>query len=541
MTLPHHDIAIIGSGFAGSLLALACRQLGLRVLLLERGQHPRFAIGESSTPLANLLLEELASQYDLPQIAAFSKWGTWRRTYPFIRCGLKRGFSFFQHSRGKPFAPMPSRRNELRVAASPSDQIADTHWFREDFDAFLCDQARAVGVSYVDRIELETPVRTAAHWRLVGQRDHVKCGWTAGALFDATGPRGFLFRAFGLKEIRMPRLPATAALFSHFKNVPLWGDLHPSAERAPFPVDDAALHHLIDGGWIWVLRFLDGTVSAGVAACGAEAQRFNFNSGASAWRRVLSEYPSIQRQFEHAEPIRPFGHMASLSFQCETLSGDHWAMLPSAGGFVDPLLSTGFPLALLGILRVAGIVRDQFGRRNFSESLEQHARITRCELLAAENLIASLYTAFDDFELFTNLSLLYFAAASFSETVRRLGRPELAGGFLLHDHPVHGPRIAECCALARDLAKPREARDPARKHLLHLIQDTIRPINVAGLADSTRRNWYPVNLEDLYAAAPKVRATHHEIDAMLARCGLTPRHGEPGSPADSVNLEADRS
>jgi len=33
-----------------------------------------------------------------------------------------------------------------------------------------------------------------------------------------------------------------------------------------------------------------------------------------------------------------------------------------------------------------------------------------------------------DFPLFTSLSLLYFAAASFTETARRLGRPELAGG-----------------------------------------------------------------------------------------------------------------
>ena len=51
------DIAIVGSGFSGSLLAMIARRLGHRVLLLEKGKHPRFAIGESSTPLANLLLE----------------------------------------------------------------------------------------------------------------------------------------------------------------------------------------------------------------------------------------------------------------------------------------------------------------------------------------------------------------------------------------------------------------------------------------------------------------------------------------------------
>ena len=54
------DIAVIGSGFGGSLIAMIARQLGRSVILIERGRHPRFAIGESSTPLANLLLEEIA-------------------------------------------------------------------------------------------------------------------------------------------------------------------------------------------------------------------------------------------------------------------------------------------------------------------------------------------------------------------------------------------------------------------------------------------------------------------------------------------------
>jgi len=45
------DLANVGSGFGGSILAMVARRLGLRVALLERGRHPRFAIGESSSPL----------------------------------------------------------------------------------------------------------------------------------------------------------------------------------------------------------------------------------------------------------------------------------------------------------------------------------------------------------------------------------------------------------------------------------------------------------------------------------------------------------
>src|SRR5471032_2524576 len=98
------DIAVVGSGFAGSLTALALRSQGKRVIMVERERHPRFAIGESSTPLANLLIEELADKYGFPQIRAFSKWGTWQRSRPDVGGGLKRGFTFYFHRPGETFA-----------------------------------------------------------------------------------------------------------------------------------------------------------------------------------------------------------------------------------------------------------------------------------------------------------------------------------------------------------------------------------------------------------------------------------------------------
>ncbi len=156
--LSRYDIAIVGSGFAGSLMAMIAKRLGLSVILLERGRHPRFMIGESSTPLSNLLLEDLAARYDLPAIRPLAKWGSWQEQYPELACGLKRGFTFYHHALGQADAPDPGRGNQLLVAASPHDKISDTHWFRAGFDAFLVRQAREIGVDYVDEVQLEKPV-----------------------------------------------------------------------------------------------------------------------------------------------------------------------------------------------------------------------------------------------------------------------------------------------------------------------------------------------------------------------------------------------
>ena len=42
----------------------------------------------------------------------------------------------------------------MLVAASPHDRIADTHWYRADFDAYLVNEARRLGVAYLDEVEL---------------------------------------------------------------------------------------------------------------------------------------------------------------------------------------------------------------------------------------------------------------------------------------------------------------------------------------------------------------------------------------------------
>ncbi len=85
--------------------------------------------------------------------------GSWQRAYPQIACGLKRGFSFFHET------------DELLVAASPHDDIADTHWYRAEVDQFLVVEAQRLGVEYRDSVRIET-VGFRGGWR--------KPGWPRG-------------------------------------------------------------------------------------------------------------------------------------------------------------------------------------------------------------------------------------------------------------------------------------------------------------------------------------------------------------------------
>jgi tetracycline 7-halogenase / FADH2 O2-dependent halogenase len=512
-----YDIAIVGSGFGGSLLAMIAHQLGRSVILLEKGKHPRFAIGESSTPLSNILLEQLTTRYRLPNLTPLSKWGSWQKTDPQVACGLKRGFTFYHHTLGVPPAPDLEHQRQLLVAASPHDGIADTHWYRAAVDHFFVQQAQQIGVPYFDEVKLQGVTESDSQIRVTGHRGNTEFSIGAKFLVDATGPRGFLHRALEIPELELPDFPATQALFSHFTGVGQIADgvLRDPSDKPPYPVDDAAVHHVFEGGWIWVLKFNNGVTSAGVAATDELAERLRFSEGEAAWQRLLDLLPPVKEQFAPAKANRPFTHMPRVAFRSKHITGKRWAMLPSAAGFVDPLLSTGFPLTLLGVSRLAELIERDWDSPRFLGRLNTYAIQTNSELVNTGRLIANLYATMDRFPLFVSLSMLYFAAASFSEAARRLGKTHLAGSFLLGDNEHFHAAALRCFEYARQALIESEMCSVA-----HKVMQAIAPVNIAGLGKAARQNWYPVDADDLLNAAGKLESTKEEITQMLEQCGF---------------------
>jgi hypothetical protein len=62
------DVTIIGSGLGGSTLAAALARNGVKVLLLDGGTHPRFAVGEATIPYTNGTQRLIADGYGIPEL-----------------------------------------------------------------------------------------------------------------------------------------------------------------------------------------------------------------------------------------------------------------------------------------------------------------------------------------------------------------------------------------------------------------------------------------------------------------------------------------
>ncbi len=204
-----------------------------------------------------------------------------------------------------------------------------------------------------------------------------------------------------------------------------------------------------------------------------------------------------------------------MSFRSGKITGQRWALLPSAAGFVDPLLSTGFPLTLLGISRLAAAIEHHWGQASLRAELSGYSTTTETELEATAQLINALYANMDNFAVFRAISMLYFAAASFSETVRRLEKPHLAQSFLLCNDPHFGPA-------SRRLLERAQAGIAEHDSALFVeqVRRAIEPFDVAGLRAQHAMPWYPVDADDLRRSAWKVGATRDEIERMLDRSGF---------------------
>lgn len=492
MTKIDADVVVVGAGFAGSLMALVLQRMGREVVLVERGSHPRFAIGESSTPVANLALARLCREYDLPRIMPLAQYGAWLRERPELPCGLKRGFSFFQHRPGQQFRAAANHADELLVGANASVEQGDTHWFRESLDGFFVNEAQGAGIPYFDRSEIDQVDRDGV-WRLAGRRKDTPLEIAAHFLIDATGPGGFLARALGIATDPESVDVNSWSVYSHFTDVARWEDVLAQDDASltdyPFPCDDAALHHILTDGWMWVLRFRNGVISAGVAIDGRKRPPEPDGSAEGIWQRMLAEYPTIGRQFANSRRIRPWVQTGRLQRWARKCVGQGWAMLPHAAYFLDALFSGGNAHTLVGIDRLARILSGPLDDASLAAPLAEYERQVFAERALLNWLIDGCYRTFGRFNLMASFSMYYFAAAIWSEAGLRAGQID-ERGFLSARHGDFAERVKRTYEWIVEADSGSEAGLDDESLFLR-VADDVADMNPAALCVRAKRNMYP--------------------------------------------------
>jgi FADH2 O2-dependent halogenase len=352
MSTHRYDVAILGSGIGGSMLACILAKHGVSTLLLEGASHPRFTIGESLIPETGIRLRILGEKYGVPEIGWIGAFHALRDKVS-SNCGVKRSFSYMYHSAGKDH--QPEHVNQLPTLTPPFGP--DSHLFRQDTDSYLATLAVQYGAVFKQQTRIED---------LRFENDFVELRASGGETFrasyliDAAGMRSMVSDLLGLRDEEPRFRTNTRALYTHMlgvKSADLLLD-PPGSHKMPSPIGQATMHHVFDGGWIWVIPFnnhRDATNPLTSIGMMLDRRKHPVPQGTpeQEFRRIVSGFPTIARHFSEATAIRPWVGSGRIQYSSPHLLAHRVLQLPHAAAFVDPLYSSGMSVLTVSVDLIA--------------------------------------------------------------------------------------------------------------------------------------------------------------------------------------------
>ncbi|WP_059008583.1 NAD(P)/FAD-dependent oxidoreductase [Streptomyces specialis] len=335
-----YDVAILGAGMAGGMLGAALARNGVKVLLIDAGVHPRFAVGESTIPYTSSMTRIIAERYQVPEIEPLASFQGIQETVGRMS-GRKQNFGFVYHQEGRP--QDPDQINQLVV---PEWQRTESHLFRQDIDSYLFNVAVRYGAEPRTNTRIKDILIEPSLGVLLrsdtGEEFHAKY------LVDGSGFRSPVADAFGLRETPTRARAHSRTIFTHMIGVTPFDDA-PAAKshENPSPWHHGTLHHVFDGGWLWVIPFdnhegsLNPLCSVGLTL---DPRVFPRREGVSAQQEFdefLERFPEIAEQFTRAKAVRPWVATGRLQYSSTKTVGDRYVLTAHAAGFIDALYSRG--------------------------------------------------------------------------------------------------------------------------------------------------------------------------------------------------------
>lgn len=415
MNEQHFDVAIIGAGIGGSSLAAILARHGQRVIVFEAKAHPRFAIGESLILETSEMMRALAYFYDVPELAYLST----ENFLPFAGTshGVKRHFGFLHHQPGRPH----DIRHTLQAVIPKEPHGYELHLYRQDSDYFMLSTA----VSYGATIRQNSPVQEIAVYA-----DHVSIipaqglPVTASYVVDAAGFRSILAQKFGLRDFNLQT--QARGMFTHMVNVPCYHQAAGSREKygLPYRMSEGTLHHLFDGGWLWVIPFNNHTestnplCSVGLLLDPRQYPPPDDLTPEQEFYAFIEQYPSIAAQFANARAVRDWTRAGRLQYASKQIVGERWALMGHAAGFIDPLYSKGLYTTLTAVFILSHCLLQARETGDYSAAaFADLETVTHHFVHAADRLVANSYRAFKDYRLWQVYAVMWLLGA-YTELVK---------------------------------------------------------------------------------------------------------------------------
>jgi FADH2 O2-dependent halogenase len=398
-TVRECDVLILGSGLAGSITGAILARQGADVVLIDAGQHPRFAVGESMNPQLVEWLHILAVRYDVPEIKhLLDIKAVTENIGPHH--GRKQSFGFVRQSPGQ--EPDPE---EATMFIIPKMLTEASHLYRQDTDSHYFNIAAKYGCTL------------RQNWRAgdidLGEDSVTVTGvngevFRAKYLIDASGFRSPLAQKLDLREEPTRLKHHARGMFTHYVGIKPYDEVngYPKELQPPAPFHGGTLHHLIERGWFWIIPFdnyrdsKNPVCSVGLTFDERRYPKPTDQTPEQEFEHYLNLYPAVKRQFAGAKRVREWVSADRLQYSSKQSVGHRWCLMSHASGFVDPLYSRGLSNTFEVVDALCWRVLDSLKDGDFSaERYEYIERLERGLLHFNDDIVNSSYIAFSHFRL----------------------------------------------------------------------------------------------------------------------------------------------
>lgn len=439
-TTTDYDIAIIGSGFVGASLAAILARQGLKVIMFEAKSHPRFSIGESLILETSETMRALAELYDVPELAYFSS----ENFLPFSGSthGIKRHFGFLHHIPGQRQNP----RHTLQAVIPKEPHGHELHLYRQDTDYFLT----SVAVGYGATLWQNTPVQDIALFE-----DHVEVitakgqKVTAVTVVDAGGYKSILADKFDLRDHNQQTHSRT--IFTHMIHVPCYHQSGGSKESygLPFRMSEGTLHHVFEGGWLWVIPF-DNHPKSTNPLCSVGLQLdprlYPLRSDLSPeeeFFQFIQRFPDVAAQLNGRQAVREWTRTGRIQYSAKQVVGDRWLLLGHAAGFIDPLYSKGLYTSLAAVSIAAHLLLQARDSGDYSaQAFAPLEKVTLDFVRTADRLTANSYKAWGNYKLWQVYAVQWLLGAYTEYLKLNMMRAQAQGDRAVYYAHMFGLKLA---------------------------------------------------------------------------------------------------
>jgi len=326
---PALDVAIVGGGIAGTLLArqLRARLPGLRIAVFERGHDASFKVGESTVEIA---AHYLVRRQGLAQ-------------YLYENHLPKNGIRYFFDGpqRDVPLTDM----SELGTINLPFHAAFQLDRSRLETDLIEMCRGEGIDVRIGARVtEIRLGQQRAPHELCVeapAGSERVRARW----VIDAAGRQGSLARQLELREPEpQHQIGAVWGRFEGLADVDRMGDEVFRGRVRHTTRGLSTIHFLYPGYWVWLIRLRGGLTSVGVVGTPTRDRALRSAEG---FRRFLDEHGALREILADAKAV-DHGSMARIAYGTKRFLGHgRWALVGEGASATDPLYSPGLDFVAL--------------------------------------------------------------------------------------------------------------------------------------------------------------------------------------------------